>query len=234
MRLTALTLTRYGNFDSEHIVFDPRPGVLNLLLAPNGGGKSVLRAAFCDLLFGIGGQTEMGFRYGYPGMRIAAEAIDPDQGPFCFGRRKGRGNTLVDSEGATLDPARITRLLGRTDRSRLERLFALDTERLRQGEADLLASDGELGSALISGAGGARDLRALRKSLEETRTRWLRPDARPSGRFIWRWNASLMPESAPSPACCGQINGKHMSGTSTRRNSVGPSRTASPIPSWSR
>jgi uncharacterized protein YhaN len=169
MRLTALTLTRYGNFDNEHIIFDPRPGVLNLVLAPNGGGKSVLRAAFCDLLFGIGGQTQMGFRYGYPGMRIAAEAIGPDQEPFGFGRRKGRGNTLIDSEDVTLDPARIARLLGRTDRSRLERLFALDTERLRQGEADLLASDGELGSALVSGAGGARDLRALRKSLEETR-----------------------------------------------------------------
>ncbi len=111
----------------------------------------------------------MGFRYGYPGMRILAEAIDPSQQPFVFGRRKGRGNTLVDDEGVALDPASIARLLGRTDRSRLERLFALDTERLRQGELDLLASDGELGAALISAAGGARDLRALRRSLEETR-----------------------------------------------------------------
>ena len=75
MRLTALTLNRYGNFDNERMTFDARPGVLNLLLAPNGSGKSVLRAAFCDLLFGIGGQTPMGFRYGYPGMRITAEAI---------------------------------------------------------------------------------------------------------------------------------------------------------------
>jgi uncharacterized protein YhaN len=169
MRLTALSLIRYGNFASERIAFDPRPGVLNLLLAPNGGGKSVLRSAFCDLLFGIGGQTPMGFRYGYPGMRIAAEAIGPTGETFEFGRRKGQGNTLVDGNGATLDQVTIARLLGRTDRVRLERLFALDTERLRQGEADLLASDGELGPALVSGAGGAHDLRALRKGLVETR-----------------------------------------------------------------
>lgn len=169
MRLTNLTLTRYGNFESERLAFDPRPGTLNLLLAPNGGGKSVLRSAFCDLLFGIGSQTPMGFRYGYPGMRIAAEGIGLNNEAFAFGRRKGQGNTLVDPDGATLDPATITRLLGRTDRTRLERLFALDTERLRQGEADLLASDGELGPALVSGAGGAHDLRALRRHLEETR-----------------------------------------------------------------
>ncbi len=169
MRLTALTLSRYGNFDNERITFDARPGVLNLLLAPNGSGKSVLRAAFCDLLFGIGGQTSMGFRYGYPGMRLTAEAIDSNQEPFAFGRRKGRGNTLVDNQGVALDPAKVARLLGGTDRPRLERLFALDTERLRLGESDLLASDGELGAALVSGAGGAHDLRAMRKSLEETR-----------------------------------------------------------------
>ena len=169
MRLTGLTLTRYGNFDAEHLTFDPRPGVLNLLLAPNGAGKSVLRGAFCDLLFGIGGQSPMGFRFGYSGMRISAEAIAPDSRPFTFGRRKGRGNTLVDAADGALDPATITPFLGRIDRVRLERLFALDTARLRQGEADLLASDGELGAALVSGTGGARDLRGLRKSLEDSR-----------------------------------------------------------------
>ena len=84
MRLTSLTLNRYGNFDNQRMTFDARPGVLNLLLAPNGSGKSVLRSAFCDLLFGIGAQTPMGFRYGYPGMRITAEAIDPNQEPFAF------------------------------------------------------------------------------------------------------------------------------------------------------
>ena len=169
MRLTAFALTRYGNFEAEHIAFDARPGTLNLVLAPNGGGKSVLRAAFCDLLFGIGGQSPMGFRYGYPGMRIMAHAIGPDGQPFSFGRRKGQGNTLIKADGSSLEPATIIRLLGRIDRSRLERLFALDTDRLRRGEADLLASDGELGPALVSGAGGTHDLRAVRKSLEETR-----------------------------------------------------------------
>ncbi len=56
MRLVSLQLTRYGNFAADRIDFDPLPGRVNLLFAPNGGGKSVVRQAFCDLLFGISGQ----------------------------------------------------------------------------------------------------------------------------------------------------------------------------------
>ncbi len=186
MRLTSLSLTRYGNFALEHITFDPRPGTLNLLLAPNGGGKSVLRAAFCDLLFGIGGQSPMGFRYGYPGMRITAQAVGPDGQPFSFGRRKGQGNTLIKADGSSLEPDTIARFLGRIDRGRLERLFALDTDRLRQGEKDLLASDGELGPALVSGTGGTQDLRAVRKGLEETRDS-LAPARRSAQRPFYVW-----------------------------------------------
>ena len=168
MRLTSLQLTRYGPFEAERIAFDPRPGCINLLLAPNGAGKSVLRQAFCDLLFGIGGQTPMGFRYGYTGMRVFAEALAPDGTPFAFGRRKGQGNTLLDAEGNAVAPGSLAALLGQTDRALLERLFALDTERLRKGGEELLASDGALADALLS-AGGMRTAKRLRQALEETR-----------------------------------------------------------------
>src|SRR3984957_9663121 len=117
MRLTGLALSNYGNFKSERIDFSTRPGTVNLLLAPNGGGKSVLRGAFCDLLFGIGGQSPMGFRYGYPGMRILAEAIDANGEAFSFGRRKGQGNTLITADGTALDPVTIARRLGSVDRT---------------------------------------------------------------------------------------------------------------------
>ena len=169
MRLTSLTLTNYGPFRAECIAFDPAPGRLNLLIAPNGAGKSVLRGAFCDLLFNIPGQTAMGFRYGYGGMRLAAEAIAPDGTPFAFARRKGQGNTLLDADGAPLDPAALARLLGTADRTLLERLFALDTERLRRGGEALLASDGAVADALLSAAGGLRQARQLRVTLEDAR-----------------------------------------------------------------
>src|ERR1700760_4191497 len=104
MRLTALTLTRYGNFEAERIVFNPSPGVLNLLIAPNGAGKSVLRTAFGDLLFGIHNQTPLGFRFGYPSIRITAEIWLPDGIVLTIARRKARGNTLTAADGSDIDP----------------------------------------------------------------------------------------------------------------------------------
>ena len=169
MRLTSLTLERYGNFEREEIPFDPRPGRLNLVVAPNGAGKSVLRRAFGDLLFGIGGQTPMGFRFGYKGMQIRAEAESATGVPIQLVRRKGQGRTLLDGDGVELAPALLDRLLGGTDLARLERLFALDTERLRAGGTVLLETGGELAEALLSASSGLPRVRDLRGRLEAAR-----------------------------------------------------------------
>ena len=64
MRLGTLTLERYGPFETLHLPFDPAPGRLNLIVAPNGYGKSVIRTAISDLLFGIHARTPMDFRFG--------------------------------------------------------------------------------------------------------------------------------------------------------------------------
>jgi uncharacterized protein YhaN len=168
MRLSSLTLHRYGNFNSETIAFDPRPGVVNIIVAPNGAGKSILRGAFCDLLFGIGGQTPMSFRFGYAGMRLMAEAVSSDNIPIKFGRRK-QGNLLINGDDEPLDPAMLVQWAGPADRKPLEHLFALDTDRLRQGEADLFSSNGALADALMSGAGEARQARQLRVALDQAR-----------------------------------------------------------------
>ncbi|HJS86914.1 MAG TPA: AAA family ATPase, partial [Acetobacteraceae bacterium] len=168
MRLTSLVLTNYGVFQSERIDLDPAPGRINLLIAPNGAGKSILRGAFCDLLFGVGAQTPMGFRYGYKDMRLLAHA-ETATGAVVFGRRKGQGNTLIDAGGQKMEPATLAALLGGADRALLERLFALDTERLRLGGQALLASDGALAEALVSASGGLRQARDLRGKLEAAR-----------------------------------------------------------------
>lgn len=164
MRLTSLHVERYGNLEGTSLTLNPAPGVVNLVIAPNGAGKSVLRQAFSDLLFGVPGQTPMGFRYGYPAMRLRAEAAGPD-GPIAFGRRKGLGNTLVGADDAPLPPALLDRLLGGVDRTGLERLFALDTAGLRRGGRQLLDTGGALADALLSGAGGMRSATDLRAAL---------------------------------------------------------------------
>ncbi|WP_149538592.1 AAA family ATPase [Siccirubricoccus phaeus] len=171
MRLACLEAQRYGPFEALRLEFDPRPGCLNLVLAPNGAGKSVLLRAICNLLFGIPARTPMDFRFGYSGMRLAAEAVDAAGRPFAFGRRKGQGNTLVDAAGVELPREALRPVLGEVDQPLLERLFVLGTERLRAGGEELLASGGALGAALQAAAGGLRDAHKLRGELSELRDR---------------------------------------------------------------
>ena len=169
MRFNSLILHRYGNYEAERISFDPRPGTVNVLLAPNSAGKSVLRAAVTDLLFGIGNQTPMGFRFGYPGMRMTADITRRDGSRFVFSRRKTRGNAIVDDNDQLIDPAFLHGILGGRDRAFLERLFVLDTETLRGGGKALLETDGDVASALLSAAGGIREARLLKQRLEKQR-----------------------------------------------------------------
>jgi uncharacterized protein YhaN len=167
MRLSSLRLLRYGPFEDLMVSLDPAPGRLNVICAPNGAGKSVLRQALTDLLFGIGGQTPMGFRYGYQGMRLAASAVMADGAIHEFGRRKGMGVTWTDAEGVQLQgPPAAAGAFARTDPRALERLFALDTERLRKGGDELLAAGGAVADALLS-ASGLSGARQRRRELEE-------------------------------------------------------------------
>lgn len=179
MRLSRLTLLRYGCFEAADLVLHPTR--LNLVLAPNGAGKSVLRQAFADLLCGIPLRSPMDFRFGVAGMRLMAEAVLPDGRRFAFGRRKGQGNTLIDADGAPLDRAVLEAATGPVDRALLERLFALDTALLRRGGEGLLASGGALADALVSAAGGLRPARGLLGTLREERDA-LAPERRMAAR----------------------------------------------------
>lgn len=175
MRLAELRLEKYGPFEHLTLALDPAPGRINLITAPNGAGKSVLRQAFSDLLFGIPARSALNFRYGYAEMRISAKALLGTGETLEFTRRKGLGTTLLDAQGAALEPARLGML---PDSATFERLFALDTALLRKGGDDLLKSGGSVADALLAAQGlpGARQL--ARDLLEESKTlTYIRKDA---------------------------------------------------------
>jgi uncharacterized protein YhaN len=171
MRLTSFALENYGNFASARLALDSRAGRINLVPAPNGGGKTVLRQAFRDLLFGIPSQTEMAFLYGYHGMRLFAEGIDTRGAPFAFGRRKGNGNTLIDCAGNVVGPEVLARLIGDIDEGVFKRLFALDSQLLRAGAEAMLDSGGDLAETLFAAGSGIANVRRLRAEFEERRDR---------------------------------------------------------------
>lgn len=181
MRLQRLVLSHYGCFEHLDLALDPAPGRLNLLVAPNGAGKSVLRQAFSDLLFGVGERSGMVFAYPPGKLRLSAELEDGTR----LERRKGRGETLSDGV-MPVSEARARALLGGADTALFNRLFALDTEALREGGEALSRSDGALGQMLLAGGGGLAAVQALLGTLLEERDALGRAGRRVTTLPIWQ------------------------------------------------
>ena len=184
-------------------MLDPAPGRINLIVAPNGAGKSVLRQALGDLLFGIPVRSDMDFRYSAKAMRLFANVIGDDGAPFEFGRRKGQGVTLIDAAGQALPAGFLDPVLHGAQRSLLDQLFALDTERLRRGGAELLETGGSLADALLSAAGGLRQASALREQLAAARDA-LAPTRKARERPFYKALDALLEARRQKKACSAQ------------------------------
>jgi len=190
MRLAGLTLENYGPFQRQELVLDPAPGRINLLVAPNGAGKSVLRRAFGDLLFDIPERSPMSWLYGTQNMRLSARVYD-EAGTFSLVRRKGRGNTLAGDAGP-VPPELVRRLLGSADRRLFEDLFALDSHLLRQGGTELCRSSGRLGAMLLAGSGGLGRVQRLLDRLTEERDAIGRAERRHVAQPLWKASAEAI------------------------------------------
>lgn len=166
MRLRSLAVDSYGNFERLRLAFDPRPGCINLVVAPNGAGKSVLRQALHDLLFEIGLQSPMRFRHGYPNMNLHAEATTRDGEPLVFGWSRKHKRTFGPDDR---HKARLEAVLGRVTQQQARLLFSLDTAALREGGQELASGSGTLGAAMLSGAGELVSARTVRTALQQRR-----------------------------------------------------------------
>ncbi len=165
-------LKRYGCFEDTELALAAEPGRLNLIVAPNGMGKTVLRHAFHDLLFDIPKQSPMDFRFTYKGMELHADAVDAAGTPFGFGWiRNGK------PERVSSDPARYAEMRRGISSEQLRGLFALDTAGLRRGGTDLKGGD-TLSAALLSGTGELASASKVRAELERRRAENYAPSAR--------------------------------------------------------
>ncbi|MEW6018987.1 MAG: AAA family ATPase [Pseudomonadota bacterium] len=89
---------------------------------------------------------------------MTARLLMADGRLLTFRRRKGRGRTLTDGDGAPIEEAQLAGLLGGISKERFETFFALDHQDLRKGGADLLTAEGEIGRLVIEAGGGLRPL----------------------------------------------------------------------------
>ena len=173
MRFESLTLEHYGRTKETTLDFPASPG-LALIFGPNEAGKSTSLEAISDFLYGVPERSARGQIFGADKIAIKATIVRADGTRFALKRRKGRGRTLTDAAGQSVDEAVLG--LGATSRERFAALFGLNHASLRSGGEHLLAADGDIGRLILEAGGGLRSLvetvdglRAQASALFETR-----------------------------------------------------------------
>ncbi len=168
MRLGRLNLIRYGHFSDCCFDLPPGRADLHIIFGPNEAGKSTTLAAIEDLLFSVSERSPYGFLHGNQNMRIGA-VLETEGSTLEVVRRKGRKETLLDSEGAPLvgGEALLKPFLAGADQSFFQRMFSLDHQRLRSGGQEILEAKDDVGQMLFAAGSGIAGLRPLLAALSD-------------------------------------------------------------------
>src|SRR3989338_867500 len=116
MRITRLDLLRYGKFTDKSVSLPNTGKDFHLIIGPNEAGKSTLRNAIQDLLFGIETRSRYNFLHPHSEMRLGA-LIEHGDNKLDLVRTKARTKTLQTPAGASLPDNSLTSFLGQVDRN---------------------------------------------------------------------------------------------------------------------
>lgn len=164
MRIKRLDLIKYGKFHDESLVFPAAPHDFHLLVGPNEAGKSTVRSAVAEWLFGMPQRTPLGFLHELSELRLGG-VVEADGQETVFHRARGR-TPLRTPADEKLPESFLQPLLGDTSKAFFENMFGLDHTRLIAGGESLLKASDEVGQVLFQSAAGVASLGPVREALE--------------------------------------------------------------------
>lgn len=165
MRITRLNLLRYGKFTDLSVFLPSSAKDFHLIVGPNEAGKSTLRNAIQDLLFGIETRSRYNFLHPHSEMCLGA-LIEHGADTLDFIRIKARTKTLQTSTGSPLPDNALIPFLGQIDRALFNQMFGLDHERLVTGGQEILSASNDIGQILFQAATGIGSMGDIRDQLE--------------------------------------------------------------------
>ena len=173
MRIDRLDLSRYGKFTDVPIALPIAKHDFHLIVGANEAGKSTIRNAILDLLFGIERLTAYNFLHPNAELRLAA-SISHEGNVLDFQRVK-KARSLLDAQGCVITDTALASFLGNADRSFFDHMFGLNHERLVSGGDEILKASNDVGRILFQSAAGIGSLGSVRDALEaEADTLWAR------------------------------------------------------------
>ena len=87
MRINQLDLIKYGKFTDETLRFPSAGEDFHVIVGPNEAGKSTIRTAVSELLFGMKLQTPLDFLHSTPELRIGG-VLESGTGELVFHRAR--------------------------------------------------------------------------------------------------------------------------------------------------
>ncbi len=164
MRIDELNLAAFGPFVDRVLAFGENG--LYIVYGPNEAGKSSALRGLKALLYGIDERTLDNFLHANDKLRIHGFLRTTDGQELAFIRRKGRKNTLLTTDGESLDEQALVPFLQGVTAELFETLFGIDHQALVQGGQEILEQKGEVGQALFSAALGSHALHAVLADLD--------------------------------------------------------------------
>ena len=194
MRIRELRLLRYGKFTDRLLALPHAPQDIHLVVGANEAGKSTMRRALSDWLFGFPMRsTGMDFLHPMQDLRLGgiiedntASREDPssgqdtatdstkEKGPsdgktrsLNFERRKGQKNTLRTPADEPLPDSTLHEWLGSLQADEFRRMYALDHATLVEGSESILQASDDIGRMLFQAAAGIEHLGDALKALQQ-------------------------------------------------------------------
>lgn len=194
MRIRELRLLRYGKFTDRLLALPHAPQDIHLVVGANEAGKSTMRRALSDWLFGFPMRsTGMDFLHPMQDLRLGgiiedntASREEPssgqdtatggtkEKGPsngqirsLNFERRKGQKNTLRTPADEPLPDSTLHEWLGSLQADEFRRMYALDHATLVEGSESILQASDDIGRMLFQAAAGIEHLGDALKALQQ-------------------------------------------------------------------
>ena len=194
MRIRELRLLRYGKFTDRVLTLPNAPQDIHLVVGANEAGKSTMRRALSDWLFGFPMRsTGMDFLHPMQDLRLGgiiedntasreepSSAQDTATGStetgassngqirsLNFERRKGQKNTLRTPADEPLPDSTLHEWLGSLQADEFRRMYALDHATLVEGSESILQASDDIGRMLFQAAAGIEHLGDALKTLQQ-------------------------------------------------------------------
>lgn len=194
MRIRELRLLRYGKFTDRLLALPHAPQDIHLVVGANEAGKSTMRRALSDWLFGFPMRsTGMDFLHPMQDLRLGGIIEDntvsreehssgqdtatggtKEKGPsdgqirsLNFERRKGQKNTLRTPADEPLPDSTLHEWLGSLQADEFRRMYALDHATLVEGSESILQASDDIGRMLFQAAAGIEHLGDALKALQQ-------------------------------------------------------------------